>query len=40
VRRGDLPRKPGALPTQRSKPHIGRDAIARAVITSHAGGSR
>jgi hypothetical protein len=39
VRRADLPRKPGALLTQASKPHIGREDIARAVINRHEGGA-
>jgi hypothetical protein len=39
VRRTDLPRKPGALPPQQRKPHIGREDIARAVVNRHVGGA-
>lgn len=39
IRRGDLPRKAGALPPPPVAGHIDRDAIARAVITRHVGGA-
>ena len=37
IRRADLPRKPGTLSRPAVKHHIGRDAIARAVIDRHVG---
>ena len=43
LRRGDLPHKPGRLPSERPPPHLlGADPrqVARAVVTSHEGGSR
>jgi len=43
LRRGDLPHKPGRLPTVSSQPHLlGADPrqVARAVVTSPQGGSR
>jgi hypothetical protein len=39
VRRGDLPKKPGALPRSPLGMHIERTEIARAVIERHAGGA-